>query len=53
MNMDINTDNEIRLTDNSPKEGDDYQKIDQYARPMSEDQIKKKIDELLGDKGMA
>lgn len=46
---DINTGNEIRLTDNKPKEGDYYELKDQYNRPMSELEIKEKINEVLGD----
>jgi len=51
--MDINTSKKIRLTDNSPKECDDFQKVDQYASAMTGDQIKDKLDEILGDQGMA
>ena len=43
--IDINSGLEIRLTDNSPKEGDDFQKADQYARPMTDEEIKAKIEE--------
>ena len=47
MNTDINTGMKIRPTDNLPKEEDDYQLADQYPKPMTEEQIKAKIDELL------
>ena len=46
MNVDTNSGLTIRLTDNTPKEEDDFQKLDQYARPMSEEEIKAKIDEM-------
>lgn len=53
MKTDINTDKKIRLTDNTPKESDDFQVIDQYKRPMTEEEIKAKINEIVGDEGMA
>lgn len=46
MNVDTNSGLTIRLTDNTPKEEDDFQKLDQYARPMSEEEIKAKIAEM-------
>ena len=48
MKNDTNTNNVIRKTDNTPKEGDDYQLRDQYRRPMTDDEIKEKIGEILG-----
>lgn len=37
----------IRLTDNTPKDGDDFQLADQYARPMTDEEIMAKIEEVL------
>lgn len=45
---DTNSGLEIRITDNTAKEGDDFQLGDQYARPMTEEEIKAKIEEVLG-----
>ena len=44
---DTNSGLEIRMTDNGPKEEDDFQKADQYSRPMTEEEIKAKIAEVL------
>ena len=53
MKNDINTNKTIRLTDNTPKESDDFQKADQYKRAMTDEEIENKISELIGDEGMA
>ena len=53
MKNDINTNKTIRVTDNTPKESDDFQKIDQYRWAMTEEEIEAKISELVGDEGMA
>ena len=53
MTADINTGADIRPTNNTPKERDDFQVSDQYARPMTEEEIKSKIDALIGTEGDA
>ena len=45
---DTNSGLEIRLTDNTPKEDDDFQLGDQYARPMTDEEIERKIQEVIG-----
>lgn len=46
--IDTNSQLSIRATDNTPKEEDDFQKADQYNRPMTEDEIMAKIKEITG-----
>lgn len=46
--IDTNSGLGIRLTDNSPKEGDDFQLADQHTRPLTEEEIKAKIEEMIG-----
>ena len=45
--VDTNSGLGIRLTDNSPKENDDFQMADQYGRPMTDEEIKSKIKEVI------
>lgn len=37
--QDINTDSVIRMTDNSPKEGDEMLKANQHSRPLTSEEI--------------
>ena len=47
-NFDINTGRMIRPTDNAPKEDDDFQLRDQHKRPLTDEEILKKIKEVTG-----
>ena len=35
-----------QVTDNSPSFGDDFRKADQYAKPMTDEEIKAEIEEV-------
>lgn len=49
MNVDTNTNLEIRPTDNAPKEEDWFELNQQFDRPMTDEEILKKIKEVTGD----
>ena len=46
--VDTNSQLEIRKTDNTPKEGDDFQLNQQFNRPMTDEEILAKFAEVTG-----